>query len=178
MPVDNLRLQLFTGSLMRGRNDMETYEIKINIADESELYNSFDLDRTTLNNDLIAYMTDRYTEKEFGKKAVFVFSGAAIDADHLRNVFNQHIEREFDKTVKETRINSLKQLRLLLIGVVFIAAGFFFSNYLDSIPVEILSIIGSFSVWEAANIWIVENPKLKLRNKLLTKLQEAEILVE
>ena len=157
---------------------METYEIKIHINDESELYNSFDESKSTLNESLLSYLQDRYTEKEFGKRAVLVFSGAEINENHLRAALRRHVEAELDQINRKKKFNFLKQLRLFLIGLVFIAAGIIFGSYLNSIPLEILSIIGSFAVWEAANIWIVENPTVRLQKRLNEKLLEAEIVIK
>ena len=69
-------------------------------------------------------------------------------------------------------------LRLLVIGLIFVAAGILLSAGLDSILLELLSIVGSFAVWEAANIWIVENPEIKLRERFLRRLMETEIIVD
>lgn len=38
-----------------------------------------------------------------------------------------------------------------------------------------LTRIGSFAVWEAANIWIVENPQMRMQRRKLTKLTETEV---
>ena len=43
---------------------------------------------------------------------------------------------------------------------------------------EIISVIGSFAMWEAVNIWIVENPELQLKKKLNEWLLDAEIRVK
>ncbi|MBR1811199.1 MAG: hypothetical protein IJ766_06085 [Clostridia bacterium] len=157
---------------------MDTFEIKIKINDESELYNSFDPEQTTLNDELLTYLTDRYTEKEFKKKAVLVFSGEGIDGAHLKSALHRHVELELEKNAKQKKLNYLKQLRLFLIGLIFVAAGILPGKYLSSIPIEILSIIGSFAVWEAANIWIVQNPGLNIRKRLLKRLLDADIMVE
>ena len=157
---------------------MGTYEIRIHINDESELYNSFDESKSTLNESLLSYLQERYTEKEFGKRAVLVFSGAKIDEDRLRAALRRHVETELDLIKRKKKFNFLKQLRLFLIGLVFVAAGIILGGYLNSIPLEILSIIGSFAVWEAADIWIVENPTVRLQKRLNEKLLEAEIIIK
>ena len=150
---------------------METYEIRIHIDDESELYNPFDESKSMLSDDLLSYLQERYTEKDFRKRAVLIFSGARIDGDNLRSALHRYVEAELDMIRRKKRFNFLKQLRLFIIGIVFVAAGIVLGNYLDSVPLEILSIIGSFAVWEAANIWIVENPTIRLQSRLNEKLR-------
>ena len=157
---------------------MDMFEIGIHINDEGELYNSFDESKTTLNENLLSYLQERYVEKEFGKRAVLIFSGAKIDEDNLRAALRHHVEAELDRIKRKKKFNFLKQLRLFLIGLVFVAAGLILGNVLNSIPVEILSIIGSFAVWEAANIWIVENPTIRLQKRLNEKLLEAKIIIK
>lgn len=157
---------------------METFEIKVRVADESELYNPFDPDKLTLNEDLLQYLVNRYSEKELGKQTALAFVGAAIDGNHLKAALRRHVESELEKNRREKKLNYAKQLRLFLIGVAFIAADIALKQALPSIPVEILSIIGSFAVWEAANIWIVENPGLDFQKRRFRKLLEAEISIE
>jgi hypothetical protein len=157
---------------------MDTFEIKIHIDDEQDLYNSFDESRTVLNDDLLSYIEERYTEKEIGKKLVLIFSGAEMDEENLISALRHHLEMDLEQIERSKRVNFIRQLRLFLIGVVFVAAGIILDKYLDSIPVEIISVIGSFSLWEAANIWIVENPDLRLRKMLNEWLMKAEVRVE
>ena len=40
---------------------------------------------------------------------------------------------------------------------------------------EVLFIIGSFAVWEAANIWIVEKPRRHMERTKVRKLMDTEI---
>ena len=163
---------------MDRHDQMQTFEIKIIVNDESELYSPFDPDKRILSDDLIAYLSDRYQEKEIGKKTVLVFEGVEIVAKNLESALHEHIAAELQKIDKQKKINILKQLRLFVIGLVFVATGIILTNYISAVPTELLSIIGSFAVWEAANIWIVGNPSLKFRQKFLKKLLEADIIVK
>ena len=157
---------------------MGTFEIRVRVADESELYNPFDPDKLTLNEDLLQYLVNRYSERELGKPTSLVFVGAAIDGKHLKAALRRHVESELEKNRREKKLNYAKQLRLFLIGLAFVTAGILLGQVLEAVPVEILSIIGSFAVWEAANIWIVENPGLDFQKRRFRKLLEAEISVE
>lgn len=57
-------------------------------------------------------------------------------------------------------------------------AGILLDGVFGSVPVELISIVGSFAVWEAANIWIVENPRTRLAKKTLKKLNSTKIVIE
>lgn len=84
------------------------------------------------------------------------------------------MDESIESLDKEKRVNSINQVRLLLIGAVFITLWFVTAVFLGGFWLEILSIIGSFVIWEASNIWIVENPKIKIRCKVSTSLRDAE----
>ena len=63
-----------------------------------------------------------------------------------------------------------------MIGAVFITLWLVAAVFPGGFWPEILSIIGSFAIWEASNIWIVENPKIKTRRKVSSSLRDAEII--
>ena len=69
----------------------------------------------------------------------------------------------------------VKQLWLFLVGIAFIGFWLLLAANIESIAVEVLSIIGSFAIWEAANIWIVEAPKMRIHKRLLERLKNTRI---
>lgn len=157
---------------------MTNYEIKVKISEESDLYSPFDPDGLALNGDFLDYITDQYEQKNFGEAVTLTFHGAEIDEVRLKRALDAHVDGEIIKVSKQIQLNRMKQPRLFLIGLLFVAAGILLATYWSAVPVEILSIVGSFAVWEAANIWIVGNPTLKLRKRFLNELKNAEIHVE
>ncbi|MBQ8935373.1 MAG: hypothetical protein IJ049_03100 [Oscillospiraceae bacterium] len=157
---------------------MRAVQINIHVDREDDLYNSFDSGRQTLSNDLIEYISDCYTEKHLDERAVLSFSGASIDTECLKNALQRYVRHEIEQNDRERKRNFAKMIRLLAIGLVFVAAAILLSTRLDSILIELISIVGSFAVWEAANIRIVENPSVRLRECFLKRLQETEIVVE
>jgi hypothetical protein len=62
-----------------------------------------------------------------------------------------------------------------MIGIAFIAGWLLAARQTESVSVEVLSIIGSFAVWEAANIWISEKPHIRLRKLRLMILKDTEV---
>ena len=64
---------------------------------------------------------------------------------------------------------------MFAIGIVFIAIWLLVETYTSILIVEILSIIGSFAIWEASNIWIVEKPSIRLKRHRLRRLMDTEI---
>lgn len=98
-----------------------------------------------------------------------------IDTEQLKKAFEKYIDSLKAQLVREKKANTIKQLWMFSIGVVFIAGGLFFADRLPALTGEIISTIGAFSMWEAAGIWIVENPKIRLRKRYIEQLSATEI---
>ena len=69
----------------------------------------------------------------------------------------------------------MKQVRMFAIGLAFIAIWLLVKTITNVLIVEILSIIGSFAIWEASNIWIVEKPNIRLKRHRLRRLMDTEV---
>ena len=157
---------------------MAEFRISVHVSDEDTLYNPFDAAKQTLSAALTDYITSCYTEKHFHESAVLVFSGTHIDGERLKKALLRYIQKELEHNDRRRKRNVVKMLRLLVIGLLFVSAGILLGKRLNSILLEVLSIIGSFAVWEAANIWIVENPETALRERFLKRLMETSVIVE
>ena len=60
------------------------------------------------------------------------------------------------------------------IGVLFIGVGLLLADRLPALTGEIISTIGAFSMWEAAGIWIVENPGNRIKQRWIELLLKTE----
>ena len=157
-------------------SNKDMFEIKVMINDEKDLYNRFDPDEMTLSSDVVSYIYNRYSEKEFGKKVLLRIEGAEVDEDHFKKIMRQVAETEYAKTEREKKINFAKQLRLFIIGLILIVAGIILKSCFTEIPLEIISIVGTFAIWESANIWLVKRPELNLRMRKIRYLSKGEIV--
>ena len=138
----------------------ETFKIKLRIHSENELYNPFDEDNKTLSSDVTDYLYERYKEKRLRDKLeVHITSDENIDIEKLRSAFLGYCDSMRIHLSKEKKGNMIKQFWMFGIGVLFIAFGLYASDKLPALTGEIISTIGAFSMWEAASIWIVENPE-------------------
>ena len=154
---------------------MSIHEIKLRIRNEDELYNPFDEDRQVLSDDVLSYVMDRYDEKQFGEAvSIRIVSDGDIDWENAAAAFRRKIDARLLINAKDRKKNNAKMLRLFLIGLAFVAVGIALSVRLDAVPTEFLSIIGSFAVWEAANIWIVQNPQNKTDEPKLHVLRRGK----
>ena len=155
------------------------YYINVAIRDEQELYNPFDPDGLVLNDDFLAYVLGRYGEKHLKERPVLhVIAQCPVDKEKLRMALDRHLASEIQLNRKERRKDYMQQLRLLVIGLAFVACGIYLMSRFNSVVHEVISIVGSFAVWEAASIWILQNPRRKLRHRLLERLQQVRLIVE
>lgn len=149
----------------------DSFEVKVRIHDENELYNSFDEDRKTLSTDIMDYMYEQSSKKGlFDKLVIHIVSDSPVDEENFRQAFKCYLEFQQDQIKKTKRRNQIKQLWMFMIGVFFISFGIILSGRLPVLIGEIISTIGAFSLWETADIWIVENPENRIKLKWIELL--------
>lgn len=107
-----------------------------------------------------------------------IISDEDIDMDNLKNAFEKYLSVERLQLKKEKKANTVKQLWMFGVGVLFIAVGLYAASVLPALLGEIISTIGAFAMWEAASIWIVENPRNRLKRKWVDSLMQTELTVE
>lgn len=153
-------------------------EIKIRIHEESDLYDSLDPEQQYLSDDVISYIENRYSEKaEYGRISIHIISDKPVNTDRVKEAFRKYAENETNALDKEKHMASIRQIRLFLIGVLFISVWLIASARIENVGVEVLSVIGSFAVWEAADIWIVGKPEIRWKKRRLQRLQETKICI-
>ena len=80
---------------------MDKFEIKVRIHDETDLYNPYDTEHKTLNDDIISYAYGRYQEKKFHDRPVIcIDSDTNLEIDNLRAAFQRLIKVEKHKLEK------------------------------------------------------------------------------
>ena len=81
----------------------------------------------------------------------------AEDREKVSDLFRMHYRAAAQEQIREQRMNRLKMICMTAVGIVFILAYLFFGQRQeDSLFLEVLSVIGSFSLWEAVNCFLVE----------------------
>ncbi len=166
--------------MTKENRDAALYEICLRIKDERELYHPLDESCRMLSEEVLDYITRQYEKKGLEEEIVFrIRCDGPVEEERVKNAFEELIVAEEIQNAKQKRINRVKQLWLFCVGVLFVTAAIVLERFFSySTAIEIVSIVGSFAVWEAANIWIVENPKSRLRKHLLRKLKATRILIE
>ena len=157
----------------------EVFEIAISIQNENELYNSFDDSKMTISSDVIDYIFEKYQNRGLLEKLVIhIISDEPVDKDNLTKAFQNYLDTQRLQLTKQKRRNMVKQLWMFGIGVVFIGFGIYATDKLPTLIGEIISTVGAFSMWEAASIWIVENPGNSLKKHWIDILEKTEIVCE
>ena len=152
------------------------YEIKIKVHEEADLYNDFDPDQVQLKDEVVSYITRKYQEKErTDQYCMHIISDVPVDEERVRRNFRKYVEEEVGIIKRDHKRSSMKQALLFIIGIIFIAIWAAMSSKTGVIILEVLSIIGSFAVWEAANVWIVDKPAMQLQQLRLKKMMETEV---
>ena len=152
------------------------YEIKIKIHEEADLYNAFDPDQVQLKDEVVSYITRKYQEKErTDQYCMHIITDVPVDEERVRRNFRKYVEEEVGIIRRDHKRSSMKQALLFIIGIAFIAIWAAMSSKTGVIILEVLSIIGSFAVWEAANVWIVDKPAMQLQQLRLKKMMETEV---
>ncbi len=150
--------------------------MEIRIENENELYNSFDKFEETLSEDLISYITNKENITPIKEKeTIIIYSKENLNEDKFKNAFNKYCEEQLILLKRKQKINSTKQIWLLLIGILFIIFSITLTDKINVIVLEIVSTIGSFSIWESANSWLLQSKAIKFDKLKILKLKNSEI---
>ena len=150
--------------------------MKINISNEDELYNSFDKYGETLSEDLISYINNKSEIALTNvKEDIEIISSKNIDENKFKNSFEKYCNEQLILLNRQQRINRTKQIGMLLMGVVFIIFSILLTDKINLIILEIISTIGSFSIWESANSWLLQSKVIKFNKLRVIKLKNSEI---
>ena len=155
------------------------FEIRVKIDREEDLYCGFDETGLTLNDDVLVYITNALEDRRAGEKLRLCFVSALdLDEDRLERAIGRYMQG-IERSVKRLKRRSwLNSLRLLAIGVIFIILGLVFTDKMGAVAAAIVSTIGSFSVWEAANVWIQEFPAIRAKERAVAFLKQSELVIE
>ncbi len=163
---------------------MVTKEIKLNIHEETDLYSEYDPDQTLLSEDIVSHLQRNYLHKHrvSGEKYVLhIYSDEPVNEERVRTRIRDYFAMEKDNISYGIRKLTLKQIGLFVLGAVILAFWYFLSEKADpagTVKLEIILIIGWVSIWEAANIAIMERPGLVLLKKSYERMINAEIVFD
>ena len=79
------------------------------------------------------------------------------DQEQIRRLMAEHYSLELQDRMWDLRSNRHKLIGMVAVGVMFLSLYFFFAlREDDGLFLELLSVIGSFALWEAADCFLLE----------------------
>ncbi len=141
-------------------------EIKINIVDESDLYDKFN--REELSQELISYIIDEASLVKSEDKIRIIIP----KVNNLKERLQQSFNREYERTIKIHHNNNILQVLLFILGVLFI---FFSTRINESVWKEIFLIGGWVPIWEMIELELFNDFRGRKKKKILSKLLKSEI---
>lgn len=158
---------------------LKKHIITLEIEKESDLYcpynHEYELDES-----ITDYLLRKAKEKGRDEGLLIrICSKEPVDEARVREAFDRWIKSVELQLKKESRANAVKQAWMFCVGIFFVGLSLILERYIEAILFTVLSTIGSFAIWEASSIWIIENPKLrftKLTAKIWKKSAEFEFI--
>lgn len=151
---------------------MEKNCILINIENETELLNKWDSEKS-FNEDFKSYIISKINEISNNEKInLIINNNNFIEQSLVEDIFFKWINKEIRNIQNKKVNNTKKQIKLLIIGILFIVISLYIEQTNNIVLFTVISTIGAFAVWEAASIWIIENPELRKNNKILNKINK------
>lgn len=151
---------------------MDTHEIRIRINEEYDLYEPLSPD-IELSSDVISYLEQKIDERNRGERLLLhIISSEPVNERNVRealSAWRSKIERSLKK---QRHTNWVRQLWMFGVGIIFTALGVILELNENTVSFTVLSAIGGFAMWDAASVWISENPLLKVKEKRLQQLSE------
>lgn len=140
--------------------------IPIHLENKDELYSKYHPDKLVLNPDLLEYIEKVVYYIPYRFSIVLKISGINFTEEEkiaIVKLLSEHFGmRVHDKRV-DIKFNTHKAIILFILGVIILYTSFLLSN-IDSIAfiTEIVSIAGTFAIWELVNTLWLERSGLKV----------------
>lgn len=156
------------------------YEIKLKIHEESDLYSTFDPEKEILSDEVSSYLKKKFSENTFPfeKIELKIISEMPLNQERCKKNIRAYVENELNLLSRQKKRSIVKQIWLFALGIIFIALWLFLERITESVLATVVCIVGWFAVWEAANIWLVESPEMRIEKLRLQKMQKTEIKFE
>lgn len=105
-----------------------------------------------------------------------VFSEA--EQEETRNLVREHYQVEQFELQWDLDANLIRFWKMILIGTLFLGLYFFLELTEYEFFTELVSVIGSFSLWTAAELWMIDRRDLKKQMIWIEQVKSAELVFE
>ncbi len=143
--------------------------VDVNITDETELYDPLSLKgHKDLNNEIYDYIDAQTNVIPSAVPLRIRFHGKIeeTEQEEIRQMMHWHYTMRSYDNAWDLAANLRKMLLLSVFGALVLAVYLYFAITGSNVfMTEILSIVGSFSLWEAADAFLLERPSLRREHK-------------
>ena len=146
--------------------------INVRIHQDTDLFNPLDPEGRCLADSVKNYIYEGILERNLGEDLeIHIISDEAVNVERVNEAVRCWCEKERESLNKDRRRNHMQELLMFIIGLAFITISLSLQDRIPIVWYTVLSTIGAFSIWEASSFWIVKNPKVGIRKKILEKLR-------
>lgn len=126
--------------------------------------------------ELVAYLEDYLVDRKVGEDiSIELQSAKSLDMDRFRSTYQTYVEKLIRRNKREIRRSDRRAIAALLLGAVFVIIGYTSAGRVDTVTAEIISAVGSFSMWAAIALFIETLPTLRYKARILKLFEAAEI---
>lgn len=153
--------------------------IHLCIRDCEELYDPFSYgNQYVLNNDIMDYIDQKAYSipLSYAIRLNFVGDLNYEEQSKIVRLVREHYHRRLLYKKRDIRLINYKIIGLIVIGILFLSA-YFYLEFVSAgaIFTEIISIIGSVSMWEAAYSYLLEKTEEKINYLKVGQLATAKV---
>ena len=155
---------------------MNEFCIPIRVEDEEALYDRFYPSGRSFSGELLAYLEDYIVDHKAGEDiAIELQASTCPDMERFRDTYHAYVDKLIRRNKRAIRRSDLRALAALLLGAVFVVIGYSSVGRIDTVTAEIVSAVGSFSMWAAIALFIETLPTLRYKHRILKLFSAAEI---
>ena len=159
---------------------MVTQEIKLKIHEESDLFTPYDPDQKLLSEEVSGYLVRCYANKHrqsMEDYVIHIYSDMPVNEEHVKMAIRNHCEQESNNNKHRMKLETLREIALAIVGLIFLSIWFFLSSSREGVLMEVLSIMGWVAIWEATSIAIIRRPELYFVKKIYEHALKAQIVI-
>ena len=151
--------------------------IEIDLDNRLEYLNEFDDNRIA--DRLCQYILDSYVDFKKGVelRVKFNYVVKQSEKENINNIFKNSFERYLKQIDREFRWLNLRDVILIVLGIVFLGIYWYFDKYNIFIFAEIFMIIGWGAFWVVAESFLFQRRNLIINRKKYLKLLGAKIRI-
>ena len=151
--------------------------IEIDLDNRLEYLNEFDDNRIA--DRLCQYILDSYVDfkKVVELRVKFNYVVKQSEKENINNIFKNSFERYLKQIDREFRWLNLRDVILIVLGIVFLGIYWYFDKYNIFIFAEIFMIIGWVAFWVVAESFLFQRRNLIINRKKYLKLLGAKIRI-